>query len=270
MRSQGSQCGVAPGATIVSLKICDNHKVLEQDVIAALFAAMEQNVDIVCLALYLAPHPVRGPKPPWVWGAGSALDATIRRAAERGILCVAAAGNVGHRGAGTVARPGESPHALTVGALTRKNEIFSWQSRGPQYRLDVATERVRSWQGEFDSAVPSRKPDIVMPGFDMWAPWSRHAVDFEPTVLRHPSSRGHWYIDERGTSQAAAVASGLAACALQYARDTGKWNGLAQPRGMALKSIIMGACTPIRGASLDAGGSGTVDWPTLKQHIDAL
>ncbi len=121
------------------------------------------------------------------------LDYAVERAWFAGIFVVVSAGNRGP-GTGTLNKPGDDPFVLTVGAADLKNTI-------------PASDDVIA---EFSSGGPvgGTKPEISAPGVTIV---SSRAVGSSIDVA-HPSARvGDAYFKGTGTSQAAAVVSGVAA-----------------------------------------------------------
>src|SRR6202008_3671383 len=81
------------------------------------------------------------------------LCAMVAAAWKQGIVVVVAAGNLGRNGYATVTSPGNSPYAITVGAMKTEqtyqrsdDQIASYSSKGPTW-IDYEA-----------------KPDIVAPG----------------------------------------------------------------------------------------------------------
>lgn len=199
--AQNGDSGVAPGAQIVNLKVLDDNGAgLAADVILAIDWAVANrirfNIRVINLSLG---GPVRQS-----W-RDDPLSHAVERAYKAGIVVVAAAGNVGRAADGRtiyggITAPGNSPFALTVGALNANSTGFrsddvvaTYSSRGPTL---------------FDRLV---KPDVVAPG-------SRIASLLAPgsaLVKAHPErvvdTHGRRRLLLSGTSMAAAVASGAAA-----------------------------------------------------------
>jgi serine protease AprX len=123
------------------------------------------------------------------------LNFAVERLWEAGILVVAAAGNRGS-GDGTISKPGDDPYVVTVGAADLRGTV----------------ERSDDLVAGFSSIGPTQdgfaKPDLVAPGVTVVsgrAPGSM-VDDFRPEarVDEH-------YFKGTGSSQAAAVVSGVAA-----------------------------------------------------------
>ena len=131
------------------------------------------------------------------------LNKAVMRAWQSGIVVVVSAGNSGPLPQ-TVGVPGNVPYVITVGAMTdnyttNKNDdrLASFSSTGPTFEGFV-------------------KPDLVAPGGHVWGfmgTYMKIAVD-HPTYMNNGD-----FFTMSGTSQAAAVVSGVAALVLQQNRS---------------------------------------------------
>ncbi|MGQ0537089.1 MAG: S8 family serine peptidase, partial [Methanobacteriota archaeon] len=171
--SRGRFAGIAPGASLV------NVKVFRQDgegstsyVLQGLdwILANRETLGVRVAVMSLGAPPTDGT---------DALSRAVDVAAERGVLTVAAAGNHGPD-AQTVRVPGVAARALTVGAVDKTLRIGEFSSRGP-------TIDGRS------------KPDIVAVGVDV--------TSTVPVV----TGRGEYYGTLSGTSMAGPMVAGAAA-----------------------------------------------------------
>ncbi|HEY2957413.1 MAG TPA: S8 family serine peptidase [Actinomycetota bacterium] len=124
------------------------------------------------------------------------LDFAVERAWRAGILVVVAAGNDGEQGPGAVSKPGDDPFVLTVGAADLKD---------PAVAGDDVVAPFSSFGPTADGVA---KPDLVAPGTSILGVRAAGS-----TVDRlHPTARvGGSYLKGTGTSQAAAIVSGVAA-----------------------------------------------------------
>ena len=188
---EAPRTGVAPQATVVAVKVAGRDGAVDVSTILQgmhwVSSYREQyNIRVLNLS----------------WGTDSTQDPdvdplnyAVQRLWQEGIVVVVAAGNDGPR-AGTVAKPADDPMVLSVGAYDDKgdtnerNDVLApWSSRGP-------------------TAAGTAKPELVAPGRTLVAVRSPgSAVEVEnPKALVAPG-----YVKGSGTSQAAAVVSGLAA-----------------------------------------------------------
>lgn len=188
--SGGRYRGVAPGASLVDVKVADAAG--QTDLVTVLrglewVADHAKDVDVVNLSLSSS-----SPLPYQLDPLTQALEALWRK----GITVVVPAGNDGP-GAGTITSPGIDPVLLTAGGLNASGTAAaSWSAQGP------------TWQGD-------AKPDLLAPGtslVSLRSPGS--AVDTE-----NPSARvGDGYFVGSGTSMATAVTSAVVADALAVSK----------------------------------------------------
>ena len=207
--SGGARTGIAPGASLIVLKVLDEHgRGHISDVIAALDYVVANkdalNIRVVNMSVAAAIHESYDTDP---------LTLATKRAVMAGIVVVAAAGNFG-RGVdgktqyGSVTAPGNAPWVLTVGASSHtgtadRNDdtIAAFSSRGPT-AVDQAA-----------------KPDLVAPGVGIEslsdpasAFYSTKSAYLLPGIV---STSYLPYLSLSGTSVAAPVVAGTVALLLQ-------------------------------------------------------
>jgi serine protease AprX len=189
--SDGSWQGAAPGASVLSVKVASwNGATDPSAVIAGLewIAAHHERYGIRVVNLsYGTDSSQKYLEDP--------LNEAVQRLWEAGILVVAGAGNRGDGGS-KIEKPGDDPFVLTVGAAHTRgtaahedDEVAEFSSRGP-------------------TADGVAKPDLVAPGVGIV---SHRAAASAIDELRPGARLGEHYFKGTGTSQAAAVVSGVAA-----------------------------------------------------------
>jgi subtilisin family serine protease len=138
-------------------------------------------------------------KPRWPYWQDP-INQALMRAWEAGIVAVAAAGNEGPE-AMTIGSPGNLPYLITVGAITD-----SWTVEDPN----------DDYLPDFSSRGPTPsahiKPDVVAPGGHM-AGLTRPGSTLTREFPEYQLENGDFVMT--GTSQAAALVSGLVALLLQ-------------------------------------------------------
>ena len=227
----GAYTGVAPRSTLVSVKTAGRNGVVD---VSTMLQAMHW------VAAYKDQFNIRVMN--LSWGTKSTqhhtldpINYAVQRLWRDGIVVVVAAGNSGPK-SGTITKPGDDPLVLTVGAYDDKQNgnpsddaMAAWSSRGP-------------------TTAGLRKPDVVAPGRTLIAARSYgSAVEREnPKALITPS-----YIKGSGSSQAAAVVSGLAALLIQS-------NPSLTPD--QVKALLSRSAAPITGPSADIQGAGRVQF----------
>lgn len=206
--SEGARAGVAPGATLVALKVLDaaGHGHIS-DVIAAIDYAIlsreRHNIRIlnVSVAADVTESYTTDP-----------LTLAARRAVAAGLVVVAAAGNLGMDAAGRpvqggITAPGNAPWVIAVGAADprvrtdRAGLVAAFSSRGPT-RLDRLS-----------------KPDLVAPGVGIESlsePGSTlYNARPQMRVWGSLQTAAPPYFRMSGTSMAAPVVSGAVALMLE-------------------------------------------------------
>lgn len=283
--SAGKFRGMAPGVELLVFRVSATHTAQGSDVAKAVELALDADVDIINYSGGQA-----GPRPPpWKWSTRlTNRDRAFRAASEEGVLCVTAAGNQGPE-EGSINRPGALPSVLCVGALGIDGSISPNTSRGPVYldpdlprgrveRLDYATDDPDSLRADGRT-----KPEVATPGGVQAGDYegsfhrliaitsavgpiscrSRDAIHLHPVDPHRPD---FLYARESGSSQATAVVSGLAALALEYAREIGL--DLGDNPGRGLKGILCNAARQLKNGDVHASGNGIPLWPHVAATIE--
>jgi serine protease AprX len=201
------QRGIAPGAYLLNLRVLgDDGSGSASDVIEAIDWTIEHrheyNVRIINLSLGA---PVMQPY------RDDPLCEAVERAVRAGLVVVVAAGNYGRTADGRdvmggIATPGNSPFAITVGALdthaTAKRSddtLAPYSAKGPtRYDLNL-------------------KPDVVAPGTRVVSAEAADSYLARTYAMRHVAGTGaNAYMQLSGTSMAAGVVSGSIALLLEH------------------------------------------------------
>ena len=213
--------GTAPCADIIAIKALDDSgNGTESDILAALQWIVNNgqiyNIRVINLSLGIKIEPPYDDDP-LIKGANAAV--------RYGYSVVTAAGNNGP-GKCTINSPGTSPYVITVGAadLTRSENgdirVASFSSRGPTLSGDV-------------------KPDLIAPGVEICS-------------LDGKNPKG--YAVQSGTSMAAPVVSGVAAClyAMRPALTPAQ-----------VKHILVHDALPLKKEDRNAQGRGLLNYKTF-------
>jgi serine protease AprX len=235
--------GSAPGVRLIDVRVLGSTGVgYTSDVIAGIDWAVanrsKYGIRVINLSLG---HAVSEP------AAFDPLCQAVARAVQAGVAVVASAGNYGvtSQGApvlGGITSPGNSPYAITVGAIdtagtvTRSDDtVAPYSSKGPT---------------RYDMAV---KPDIVAPGTRIVSLEAQGSYLARNYPSWHIAGSGkNAYLRLTGTSMATAVVSGGVALLLDA-------NPFMTP-GQVKMALQMGA-TFMPQAGLVAAGTGTVNFP---------
>lgn len=181
--SDGLRRGVAPGADLLIGKVCaDSGSCRATSILAGMAWATDQGADVVSMSL----------GSPRASDGTDVLSQAVNRLTEQtGSLFVIGAGN--NRLDFSISSPGAADAALTVGAVTKGDELARFSSRGP-----------RGPELLGDYAI---KPEIAAPGVSIVAARSATGTDMgggaEPV--------GEHYLRASGTSMATPHVAGAAA-----------------------------------------------------------
>lgn len=234
--------GSAPGVHFADVRVLGaNGAGYTSDVIAGIdwVVANARRYDLRVINLSLG-HPVAEPS------ATDPLCRAVQRAVEAGLVVVASAGNYGRSATGApvlggITSPGNSPYAITVGALDMAGTLTPGDDRVAQYSSRGPTK--------YDFAV---KPDLVAPGSHLVS--SANAASWLST--RYPNwqvagSGQNSYLQLSGTSMSAAVVSGGVALLLE---------GNPRLNPAQVKVALQSGARFLRHEGLIAGGAGSADF----------
>src|SRR4051794_1859183 len=193
--SDGAFDGAAPETSLVSVKVAGWDGATDVSTVIAALQWVVSNaarLDIRVVNLSWGTDASRG------YGVDP-LDRAVERAWQAGLVVVVSAGNAGP-GPGTVSKPADDPYVVTVGAADTNgtaagadDTLAPFSSRGP-------------------TADGVAKPDLVAPGVSLP---SDRAPGSTIDTLRPAARVGDAHFKGSGTSQAAAVAAGVAARMLE-------------------------------------------------------
>jgi serine protease AprX len=189
--SEGKWRGVATRARLVSVKVARADGSTDVSVVIAGLHWVVAHADEYGIRVLNLAFGTDGVQP----YAMDPLDAAVERVWAAGITVVVAAGNRGP-GAATINKPADDPFVITVGAADLKqtadrsdDEIAPFSSRGP-------------------TVDGFEKPDLVAPGTTIVA---TRAPGSTIDGLHQDAIVEEAYFKGTGTSQAAAIVSGVAA-----------------------------------------------------------
>lgn len=268
--SGGKYRGIAPDARIVALKLSENVHPETWVTAIALNTAVELRLPIVNFSFGSNPRAPGSPTeyidPPWVWSSTGKVSASLHEAAVRGMLCIVPAGNNGSEGEGTLGRNCGMEEVLAVGACDCDGNHCEFSSIGPYYRDTEPSKGVRTHLGllEANAHIPAAKPDFVVPGARMMVPRASSSPAAKG-AQGDPATFGGRYKADFGTSLAAAVTTGLAACALELLRDGPR--DLGADVGRVLRKIFREAAAVESKTDTNRYGMGILRWPAIDTMI---
>jgi serine protease AprX len=223
--------GVAPDATLLSLKLADRYGAVDvSQVVAAIDWVVQHRNDtgvrIRVINLSFGTPSQQAP-------SQDPLSYAAEVATRYGIVVVAAAGNNGDDGDG-LNDPAYNRNVIAVGSTTTSGTVTN------------SDDRVPSFSARPGGSAWWRRPDVVAPGssiVSLRVPGSYVAQTFPAAAVGRSGIRGS------GTSQSAAVVSGAVALLLQQR----PWLAPAQ-----VKWLLRESARPLRDEADGAAGSGSI------------
>jgi subtilisin family serine protease len=240
--------GIAPGVKLINVRVLGaNGSGLTSDVIAGIDWAINNraiyNIRVINLSLG---HPV------FESCVTDLLCQKVQKAVDNGIVVVASAGNSGksvdgRTVLGSITVPGNSPVALTVGALNtwgtvgrNDDSVTTYSSRGPT---------------RYDNIV---KPDLAAPGnkiISLEAPGAFLAGMYP--FLHKAGTGSNAYMQLSGTSMAAPMVSGGVALLLQ---------GQPSLTPAQVKLVLQSGSTFVSNGGLMGAGAGSMNIWSARQY----
>jgi serine protease AprX len=190
----GQIYGVAPNASHVGIKAFDSEgKATYADVIRGIDWALQVKDQINLKVLNMS---FSGPARSYYWE--DPLNQAVMKAWQAGIVVVASAGNTGPDPM-TIGVPGNVPYIITVGAMT------------DNYTTSNFDDKIATFSAAGPTVEGFVKPEVIAPGGHLSG-----LMSFDSQiVMEHPEFHdGGRYFEMSGTSQAAAVVSGVVALML--------------------------------------------------------
>jgi hypothetical protein len=238
--------GVAPGASLVGLKVFSNlgYTTTSTIVQAIEYAVVHDDVDVINESIGGNVYPDAANDPTSLANAA---------AVKAGVTVTVSSGDGGS--AGTLGSPSTDPDVISVGASTQLRLYaqtgYGAQSLARGYRSDNVSALS---SGGFSQSA-ARTVDVVAPGDLGWALCSANAALYADCTDYHTTPSGAPVQVFGGTSEAAPLTAGEAALVIQAYRST---HGGATPSPGLVKRIIMSSATDL-GAPSSEQGAGLID-----------
>jgi serine protease AprX len=190
--ADGEWNGVSPGVKLVGVRVLDGKGYGTYESVVQGIQWVVDNKDVYNIQVLNMSIVAPVQSPYWA----DPLNQAVMRAWQAGIVVVAAAGNGGPAPL-SIGVPGNNPYVITVGAFTDHYTPYDWND---------------DYLAPFSAAGPTLdgfvKPDLVAPGGHIVS--TMHPGAF--LLREHQANKiSQFYFSMAGTSQSAAVVSGVAA-----------------------------------------------------------
>ena len=231
--ANGTIIGVAPEVNFLAVKVCSSDGICDEStIIQGINYAVSNNASIISMSLGGSVATT-----PYGNSGFSPLDLAIENATNSGVIAVISAGNDGP-GISTLASPGSSKDAITVGAIDDSNTVS---------RLD---DTIASFSSRGPSGFGRLDPDISAPGVSIVSTASNYSLG-----CTHCSTSGYTALS--GTSMAQPFVAGSVALLVQNYRNNLNNNSAILSSKLARQKLMNNAYN-ITG-SVYATGSGGLD-----------
>lgn len=240
--SDGLYAGIAPGATLISAKVTLGGLLASPSwIVSGVEWAVSRGADIILMPFNTLGSP------------GDAVDLALQKAADMGLLVVAAAGDDGPDYL-TVMSPGGSQAALTVGAYdTKKQEIPDFSGRGPSFGMFTKPDLVALGMGVVGAradAAASAAGFESLSTAELGGVSSLLGGDFGEEVDEN-------YIRADSTAASSAIVAGAAAILLQaFDRAT----------PIAMANVLRDTATELD-CGVNDGGAGVLNLPAAFDYL---
>jgi subtilisin family serine protease len=173
-----------------------------------------------------------------------AIEASVARAVDAGVVVIASAGNKGPDNT-DVESPSQLPDVIAVGAVDRRGQVAAFSSRGDDAGNPCSS--LLPLPGPLGGrCYPDQKPEIVAPGVDILSTWAGNA-EGSPCA-------GEDYCVASGTSQATPFVTAAVALMLE-----GKGDLPGRAAVERVKQVLVDTAAPVEGQALphdEAAGYG--------------
>lgn len=235
--------GMAPGASLVGLKVFSNFVTTTSNFVQAIeYAVAHDKVDVINESFGGNPYPDNDNDP---------ISLANATAVKAGVTVTVSSGDAGSNN--TLGSPSTASGAIAVGASTQFR-LYAQTGQGAQSLAKGYTDNNISpfSSGGFASLTP-RTVDVVAPGMDGWALCSTDTALY--TGCLDYNGKPSAILDFGGTSEASPLTAGEAALVIQAYRST---HGGKDPSPALVKHLIMSSATDL-GAPTSEQGAGLIN-----------
>jgi hypothetical protein len=238
--------GIAPGASLVGLKIFSNlgYTTTSGFVQAIDYAVTTDDVDVINESFGGNPYPDNANDP---------ITLADEAAVAAGVTVVVSTGDAGT--AGTLGSPSTSSAVIAAGASTQFRFYQQTSYFVAPGTTGFVSDNISALSSSGFAQLAPRTVDVVAPGDLSWALCSTNSTLFNDCTNWKNTPVGTPIESFGGTSEAAPLVSGEAALVIQAYRST---HGGANPTPAQVKKIIMSTATDL-GARPDEQGAGLIN-----------
>ncbi len=236
--------GMAPGASLVGLKVFSNSVTTTSAFVQAIEYAASHDVDVLNESFGGNPYPDNDNDP---------ISLANNAAVQAGVTITVSTGDGGS--AGTLGSPATNSDVIAVGASTQFRSYVQTNYGAQPLATGYVSNNISAISSGGFAQTKGRTVDVVAPGDLGWAlcstntPLYTDCTDYGTTPNATPIQ------DFGGTSQAAPLTAGAAALVIQAYRSTHRGK---DPTPATVKQILMSTATDL-GAPTSEQGAGLIN-----------
>jgi hypothetical protein len=231
--------GMAPGASLVGLKVFSNSVTTTSYFVQAIEYAVSTGVNVINESFGGMPYPDNDNDP---------ISLANTAAVQAGVTVTVSSGDAGS--AGTLNSPATNTDVIAAGASTQFRSYAQIGYGSAALAKGYVSNNISSLSSGGFAQTGARTVDIVAPGDLGWALCSTNTTLYEDCTDYETPAQGSPVQDFGGTSEAAPLTAGEAALVIQAYRST---HGGKTPTPAVVKQIIMSTATDLNAPTSEQG-----------------
>jgi hypothetical protein len=231
--------GMAPGASLVGLKVFSNSVTTTSYFVQAIEYAIAHGVDVLNESFGGNPYPDNDNDP---------ISLANTAAVQAGVTVTVSSGDAGSMG--TLGSPATNPDVIAAGASTQFRSYAQTAYGVQALATGYASNNISGLSSGGFAQTGARTVDVVAPGDLGWALCSTNTTLFQDCTDYETPAQPTPIQDFGGTSEAAPLTAGEAALVIQAYRST---HGGKSPTPAVVKQIIMSTATDLNTPTSEQG-----------------
>jgi hypothetical protein len=231
--------GMAPGASLVGLKVFSNSVTTTSYFVQAIEYAVSTGVNVINESFGGNPYPDNDNDP---------ISLANTAAVQAGVTVTVSSGDAGS--SGTLGSPSTNTDVIAAGASTQFRSYAQTGYGSAALAKGYVSNNISALSSGGFAQTGARTVDVVAPGDLGWALCSPNTTLYQDCTDYETPAQGSPIQDFGGTSEAAPLTAGEAALVIQAYRST---HGGKTPTPAVVKQIIMSTATDLNAPTSEQG-----------------